>query len=180
MVQADAPAVGRAHGDSGEDVSTMTPSTGMVAIPVAMALVAFAAVSTAGAAVPVQSRQPAATVVVRAPIARATAVVGDKIVVDLMACAASCGYTWKVTRGPAASVAKYVSTADIQPSATKGSVGGTEIEEVAFRAVGAGSTTILLKYFPPGRNAKPAKSYRLRLRVECGQINCPAPDSGKQ
>jgi predicted secreted protein len=165
MVQADAPAVGRAHGDGGEDVSTTRPSTRLVAIPVAMALVAFAAVSTAGAAVPAQSRQPAATVVVRTPIARATAVVGDKIVVDLRACAASCGYTWKVTRRPAASVAKYVSTAYMHPSATKGSVGGTEIEEVAFRAVGAGSTTILLKYFPPGRNAKPAKSYELKLRV---------------
>jgi predicted secreted protein len=165
MVQADAPAVGRAHGAGGEDVSTMAPSTRLVAIPVAMALVAFAAVSTAGAAVLAQSRRPAATVVVRAPIARATAVVGDKIMVDLRACAASCGYTWKVTRRPAASVAKYVSTAYMHPSATKGSVGGTEIEEVAFRAVGAGSTTILLKYFPPGRNAKPAKSYELKLRV---------------
>jgi predicted secreted protein len=137
----------------------------LVGIPVATALVGFAAVATAGAAVPAQSRQPAATVIVRAPIARATAVVGDKIVVDLTACVASCGYTWKVTRGPAASVAKYVSTAYMHPLATKGSVGGTEIEEVAFRAVGTGSATILLKYFPPGRNAKPAKSYELKLRV---------------
>jgi len=143
----------------------------MVAIAVAMALVAFAAVSTAGAAVPAQSRQPAATVVVRAPIARATTVVGDKIVVDLIACAASCGYTWKVTRSPA-SVAKCVSTAYMKPAATKGSVGGTEIEEVAFRAVGAGSTTILLKYFPP----RPQRQAGEVLRVEvAGDLTADQP-----
>ena len=107
-----------------------------------------------------------ATVIVRAPIATATAMVGDEVRVELVACAASCGYTWRVRRGPAASVARYVSTKFRRPPASQGLVGGNEIEMVTFLATGKGSTSIVFKYFPPGENRKPTRSYRLSLQVD--------------
>jgi len=137
-------------------------------------LVATVVLATAGAAQATTSsgswvgaRIPAAgaTVVVRAPAASASALVGDDVRVELLACAASCGYTWRVTSEPAAAVARYVSTKFRRSQASKGVVGGDEIESVTFLATGEGSTSIVLKYFPPGRDRQPTRTYRLQLRV---------------
>ncbi len=121
-----------------------------------------------------------ATVIVRAPVTSATAIVGDEIRVELVACAASCGYTWRVTSWPAATVARYVSTTYRRSRASEGLVGGNDIEDVTFHAVGPGSTSIVLGYFPPGRDRTPRKSYLLHLRVDCPATSCPAPRSGEQ
>lgn len=125
-------------------------------------LVAGGVLATAGAAVAPVAR---ATVIVRVPVASATARVGDEVRVELTVCAASCGYTWRVTAGPRAAVAKYVSTTYRQSSASKGLVGGNQIESVTFLAVGKGSTSIVFRYFPPGKDRVPTKHYRLTLRV---------------
>ncbi len=135
------------------------------------ALVAALFAGAAGASSSPGARGPAvtsvadATIIVRAPVASASALVGDEIRVELRACAASCGYTWRVTRDPTASVAQYVSTSYRRFPASVGLVGGYEIESVTFLATGQGTTVIVLKYFPPGRDRTPTKTYRLLVRV---------------
>jgi len=146
-----------------------------VALPalaaVLVAATAFTAMSVAAAAKsdlrgPGLVRPVGATVIVRAPVSKASAVVGDDVRVELVACSASCGYTWKVTRSPKPAVAVYVSTSYRRSTASKGLVGGNDIESVTFHAVGKGSTTITLKYYPPGKDRAPTKSYVLKLTVE--------------
>lgn len=164
----------RVSGDDGGKIVSVTRSSfRLIGVPALVAvLVAVAALAVAGATPPSALRHPSAapvaraTVIVRPPIATATAMVGDAVRVELVACAASCGYTWRVTSGPAASVARYVSTKFRRSPASKGLVGGNEIETVTFRATGKGSTSIVFKYFPPGQNRKPSSSYRLELRVD--------------
>jgi hypothetical protein len=136
-----------------------------------IALVMFVTtVGTAHATTPSGPRARAtsaagATIVVRPPAGVASAVVGDDVRVEIVACAASCGYTWRVTSEPAASVARYVSTKYRPAEPSKHRIGGNDIESVTFLATGEGSTWIVLKYFPPGRGAKPTSTYRLHLRV---------------
>jgi anaerobic selenocysteine-containing dehydrogenase len=135
----------------------------LLAVLTLMAVLATGGVlASAGAAVAPVAR---ATVIVRAPVTSATARVGDEVRVELTACAASCGYTWRVSAGPRAAVAKYVSTTYRQSAGSKGLVGGNQIERVTFLAVGKGSTSIVFRYFPPGKGRAPTKRYRVTLRV---------------
>jgi hypothetical protein len=180
---------GDTSADNGGEIESVTRFISrQIGIPAFMAVLALvAAIPTAGTAAassgprrPALARPAGATVIVRSPDTSASAVVGDDVRVELVACAASCGYTWRVTKGPAASVARYVSTKYRRSPASRGVVGGNEIEDVTFRAIGPGTTPIVFGYFPPGRDRQPTRSYRLQLRVDCAQTDCPAPGSGKQ
>ena len=147
----------------GEIGSVMRPTLRWLAVSTLTAvLVTGGVLATAGASVAPVAR---ATVIVRVPVASATARVGDNVRVELTACAASCGYTWRVSAGPRAAVAKYVSTTYRQSPGSKGLVGGNQIESVTFLAVGKGSTSIVFRYFPPGKDRGPTQRYRLTLRV---------------
>jgi len=143
--------------------SVVRPTMRLLALSTLTAVLVMGGVlATADAAVAPVAR---ATVIVRVPVTSATARVGDYVRVELTACASSCGYTWRVSAGPRAAVAKYVSTTYHQSTGSKGLVGGNQIERVTFLAVGKGSTSIVFGYFPPGKDRAPTQRYRLTLRV---------------
>lgn len=105
------------------------------------------------------------TITVSPPTSSVTANVGDTVVVNLTACAASCGYRWAITTQPSTGVVRYLSTSFIDQPHPAGMVGGNQTQRVTFGAVGAGTTAVVLAYMPPGVGAAAAQTYRLTFEV---------------
>ena len=89
---------------------------------------------------------------------------GDSIVLTLTDCF-SCGYQWNVTTAPAADVVAHRSTEDKQANTAPGAVGGSGSRVFTFEALRAGTTKVVLGYFPPAKGAQPQSTYDLTFSV---------------
>lgn len=88
---------------------------------------------------------------------------GDTVKVALTECR-DCGYHWGFLVRPARSVVKTTAFAYDAPNLEPGQVGGSGKRRVRLSAVGVGTTTLKLGYYPPGRST-PEKTYTLRFKV---------------
>jgi hypothetical protein len=113
---------------------------------------------------PVAASSGGTRVTVSPPTTTVSAHVGDTVVVQLTACAGSCGYVWKVTSAPSSSVVRYLSTT-FRDQAPAGPIGGYQTELLTYRAVHAGSTSGTFSYFPPGTGAAATQTYTLTFNV---------------
>jgi predicted secreted protein len=89
---------------------------------------------------------------------------GDTIVVSLIDCF-SCGYHWNITAAPDVKVVAHRSTVDQQAQNAPGQVGGSGKRVFTFQAVGAGSTSVTLGYFPPAKGAAAESTFALSFVV---------------
>lgn len=138
------------------------------------AVVAVSAAASPATAPPASSR----TVTVTYPTSSVSANVGDTVVVEMTACAASCGYTWKLTAPPSAAVVRYLATSFRDQPRPAGAIGGSQTQSVSFRAVGPGTTSATWGYTPPGTGATPTQSYRLTFSVSSQNVFSNAPKTG--
>ncbi|MBV9665382.1 MAG: protease inhibitor I42 family protein [Actinobacteria bacterium] len=89
---------------------------------------------------------------------------GDAIVLTLTDCF-SCGYHWNITTAPDANVVAHRSTQDTQANNPPGQVGGSGTRVFTFQAVRAGTTHVVLGYFPPAKGAAAESTYELTFTV---------------
>lgn len=89
---------------------------------------------------------------------------GDSIVLTLTDCF-SCGYQWNITTAPDADVVAHRSTEDKQANTAPGAVGGSGSRVFTFQAVRAGTTKVVLGYFPPAKGSQPQSTYDLTFSV---------------
>ena len=71
------------------------------------------------------------------------------------------GFTWKVTKKPAAEVVKYLNSRTGAPARP----GGPSQQMLKFSALDAGSTSMTLSYVGPGKNARVAETLDLKVKV---------------
>ena len=81
---------------------------------------------------------------------------GDRLIVRLASCEASCGYSWRTVDAPGRRVLRRTSTRLID--------GGSDYRRFVYKAVGRGTTTLALAYRPPG-SQRAAKTFRISLIV---------------
>lgn len=89
---------------------------------------------------------------------------GERTTVALRTCT-SCGYSWRVARAPAGTVARIVSTSVVPLPHDPGVVGAPYESRWVLRAVGDGRTALELDETPPQRGAAPVARYVLRFDV---------------
>jgi predicted secreted protein len=81
---------------------------------------------------------------------------GDDIMLRLRSCESSCGYSWSTTTKPSSMLRRVITTRVRRAS-------GLEVRLFHYHVRLAGTTTLTLKYYPPGRRAKAAKTFHLRI-----------------
>ena len=72
------------------------------------------------------------------------------------------GYAWKVTKAPDPKIARYLSTKTQSGSTMPG---GSAQQVLTFSAKAKGTTSMVLAYVGPGRNAPVGKRLPLKLKV---------------
>jgi predicted secreted protein len=83
---------------------------------------------------------------------------GDKIVIRLASCTSSCGYSWRTTKKPNASILR-------RTGATLENGQGGQTQVLRYSARSAGRTSLQLRYFPPGQGRKPEKTFGITVVV---------------
>ncbi len=93
--------------------------------------------------------------------------VGQNLVIELDTAGGS-GYSWKVTTEPDAAVLKFVSATQEKKSTDTTSAvpltGTPEVATTTFRAVGAGTTKVVLGHVPPSGDA-PEDTFSVTVTV---------------
>lgn len=76
------------------------------------------------------------------------------------------GYSWRLANKPNAAVVKFLRSEYVAPNNT-GRVGQGGVEALSFRAVGRGTSTIVLEYARPWeKNVQPAKKQVFSVMVK--------------
>jgi predicted secreted protein len=76
------------------------------------------------------------------------------------------GYAWRSVKRPSAAVLKLLSDRFVPPPATNPPTAGAAGRHVyRWRAASAGTTSLKLQLFPPGRGARAAQTFRLTVIV---------------
>jgi hypothetical protein len=83
---------------------------------------------------------------------------GTPVVVRLPSCESSCGYSWRRVKRPNPLV-----LTGLWSRLDRGDAG--EFREFHYKALRRGRTSVRLAYVPPGRNARVAKRFAMRVVV---------------